>query len=346
MQQFSEKIGAIAAALARAQAELMNHGTILTAQVKLASSWEKRRNMRNVSMVADLNKVRKALNRQEIATIQSPLVENGTGKIHLTTLLAHVSGEWISSDWPVCALKDIELRCRTGEVFTSAQRDALFVLIGIPGDDDLAASDLADSVRSPAEPQSPGDNKVRPAKSGSIRRLQNEDVSVALCDVLPGEGSAFSCQDRPEKTRSVADHALAPEVGLRVPSYSIENIPAQDTARLAFPKEPARKRSKEHLSFVRGHPCLVCKQSPSDAHHLKFSQPKMLGRKVSDEFTVPLCRMHHQDLHRHGNEKAWWADQHIAPLAIANELWAASQARLGHGGEEPYVTPMSRDITV
>jgi hypothetical protein len=91
-----------------------------------------------------------------------------------------------------------------------------------------------------------------------------------------------------------------------------------------------RKRSKAHLSFVRGQPCLICQQTPSDPHHLKFAQQRALGRKVSDEFTVPLCRTHHQDLHRHGNEKAWWANMQIAPLPIAKQLWDASQI----GGQE------------
>ena len=93
---------------------------------------------------------------------------------------------------------------------------------------------------------------------------------------------------------------------------------------LAFPKGPPRKRNKAHLLFVRGHPCLICKQIPSDAHHLKFAQPRALGRKVSDEFTVPLCRSHHQALHRHGNEPAWWANLQISPLPVASELWASS----------------------
>ena len=86
-----------------------------------------------------------------------------------------------------------------------------------------------------------------------------------------------------------------------------------------------RKRSKAHLLFVRAQACLVCKQSPCDAHHLKFAQQRALGRKVSDEFTVPLCRAHHQQLHRHGNEKAWWANLQISPLETAKELWDASQ---------------------
>jgi hypothetical protein len=94
---------------------------------------------------------------------------------------------------------------------------------------------------------------------------------------------------------------------------------------LARPKDPVRKRSKAHLSFVRGQPCLICQQTPSDPHHLKFAQLRALGRKVSDEFTVPLCRPHHQDLHRCGNEKAWWANMQIAPMDIAKQLWEASQ---------------------
>ncbi|MBB4427348.1 hypothetical protein GGD66_005930 [Bradyrhizobium sp. CIR48] len=99
---------------------------------------------------------------------------------------------------------------------------------------------------------------------------------------------------------------------------------AEPNIGLAFPKEASRKRSKTHLAFVRSQPCLVCKQTPCDPHHLKFAQPRALGRKVSDEFTVPLCRTHHQQLHRHGDERAWWSDVQISPLLVASELWAAS----------------------
>lgn len=102
-----------------------------------------------------------------------------------------------------------------------------------------------------------------------------------------------------------------------------QSIP-EPSIGLAFPKEASRKRNKAHLAFVCGQPCLVCKQTPCDAHHLKFAQPRTLGRKVSDEFTVPLCRAHHQQLHRHGNERAWWSEVQISPLPLAKELWAAS----------------------
>jgi hypothetical protein len=86
-------------------------------------------------------------------------------------------------------------------------------------------------------------------------------------------------------------------------------------------KKPIRKRSKAHLAFVASQPCVVCQKTPCDAHHLKIAQPKALGRKVSDEFTVPLCRVHHNELHRHGNEKNWWANLQIMPMPIAKELW-------------------------
>jgi hypothetical protein len=86
-------------------------------------------------------------------------------------------------------------------------------------------------------------------------------------------------------------------------------------------RKPTRHRNKAHLGFVASQPCLVCQRSPCDAHHVKFAQPRTLGRKVSDEFTVPLCRDHHTQLHHQGNEAAWWANLNIAPLEMASELW-------------------------
>ena len=85
--------------------------------------------------------------------------------------------------------------------------------------------------------------------------------------------------------------------------------------------EPKRIREKAHLRFVASHPCLVCGRQPADPHHLRFAQPRALGMKVSDEFTVPLCRHHHRQLHQAGNELAWWHDLNIKPLPIAKSLW-------------------------
>ena len=85
--------------------------------------------------------------------------------------------------------------------------------------------------------------------------------------------------------------------------------------------EPKRLRDKGHLRFVASQPCLICGRQPSDPHHLRFAQPRALGMKVSDEFTVPLCRDHHRQLHQAGNEIAWWHDLDINALAIAKGLW-------------------------
>lgn len=88
--------------------------------------------------------------------------------------------------------------------------------------------------------------------------------------------------------------------------------------------EPRRIRDPEHLRHVASQPCLVCGRSPSEAHHLRFAQPRAMGRKVSDAFTVPLCALHHRDLHARGNEEAWWEDRKIQPLLAADELWKES----------------------
>lgn len=104
----------------------------------------------------------------------------------------------------------------------------------------------------------------------------------------------------------------------------------------AFPLEkPKRIRSKDHLRFVAQQPCLVCGRTPSHAHHIRFAQPKALGLKVSDEFTVPLCAIHHDQLHRTGDERQWWQDRQIEPLAAAKELWRRSSANATEGRQPP-----------
>ena len=85
--------------------------------------------------------------------------------------------------------------------------------------------------------------------------------------------------------------------------------------------KPFRQRDREHLKFVATHPCLACGRSPSDAHHVKFAEQRAMGRKVSDEYTVPLCRLHHRELHRHGDERKWWQQLRIDPLIAASAFW-------------------------
>ena len=97
-----------------------------------------------------------------------------------------------------------------------------------------------------------------------------------------------------------------------------------DKSVLALP-EPKRLRDKQHLRFVAKQPCLVCGREPCDPHHLRFAQPRGLGQKVSDEFTVTLCRAHHRELHRAGKERDWWSKLGIEPSAIARELWLGTR---------------------
>jgi hypothetical protein len=93
-----------------------------------------------------------------------------------------------------------------------------------------------------------------------------------------------------------------------------------DKSRLAHP-EPRRFRDKEHVRFVAKQPCLICGRRPADAHHLRFTQHRALGRKVSDEFTVPLCRGHHREVHRYGDEAQWWKNAGVDPTVTARALW-------------------------
>ena len=115
-----------------------------------------------------------------------------------------------------------------------------------------------------------------------------------------------------------------------------EWLATADRSTLTF-GHPPRRRNKAHLKFVASQPCLLCNRQPSDAHHLRFAQPQALGRKVSDEFTVPLCRTHHRQLHRSGNEARWWEamDRDVDPLEIAKSLWDESHAKNGAGGKGP-----------
>jgi DNA recombination protein Rad52 len=128
-------------------------------------------------------------------------------------------------------------------------------------------------------------------------------------------------QDKPHDTgqQESADTSIVP------PSPDL--FPGQIDKSVLTIAEPKRLRDKGHLRFVASQPCLVCGRQPSDPHHLRFAQPRALGLKVSDEFTVPLCRDHHQQLHHVGNEVAWWHDLDIKALEIAKGLWEASHAR-------------------
>src|SRR3954453_18258608 len=142
MQRSSETIGAIAGALAKAQIELQNPEKSLTATIRSPFPKEDDRSFRYASLSSGLDLVRKSLGRHEIATVQTTSIDASAGLIRLTTMLAHSSGEWVSSDWPVCAITETAAPHRRGAALPSARRYALFTMVGIAGEDDLDAPDL------------------------------------------------------------------------------------------------------------------------------------------------------------------------------------------------------------
>jgi hypothetical protein len=325
-------------------------------------------------LASGLDIVRKNLSAHEIATIQTTAIEDD--QIRLTTLLAHASGEWISSTWPVCAVTETAAPHRLGAALTYSRRYALFALVGIAGEDDLDAPELAvASSPQPEPPKAPnvGPKRVslhQPSQLGPIRSAELRDQMLEeIKEIADGDGLAIWIYRRMRDKNVLTDADArtierACETLLRVQRedmagpMSDPNAPCppgepDETARLlaTVPSpaagrktiqsltKPLRRRSKAHLAFVAAQPCLVCQRTPCDAHHLKFAQPKALGRKVSDEFTVPLCRDHHHELHRHGNEIAWWANLQLTPLAAAKELWRTNPDHTGprsySGGEPP-----------
>jgi hypothetical protein len=108
----------------------------------------------------------------------------------------------------------------------------------------------------------------------------------------------------------------------------------REPARRAVAAKTIRLRDKQHRKFISRQPCLVCGRMPSDPHHLRFAQPRALARKVSDEFTVPLCRLHHREVHRRGDEAIWWGELKIDPLPLALAMWRASRAGLSSSSVE------------
>src|SRR5262245_17795694 len=142
MQRSSESIGAIAAALAKAQVELTNPEKSLVATIRSPFPREGDRTFRYASLSSGLDLVRKALGKHEIATVQTTAIDQEAGLIRLTTVLAHSSGEWVSSDWPVCPVGETTAPHKMGAALTYARRYALFTLVGIAGEDDLDAPDL------------------------------------------------------------------------------------------------------------------------------------------------------------------------------------------------------------
>src|SRR5271170_1434314 len=175
MQRSSETIGAIAAALAKAQAELTNPEKLLVATIRASNPRDHDQTFRYAALSTGLDIVRKALGGHEIATVQTTAIDREAGLIRLTTTLAHASGEWLSSEWPVCPIAETAAPRRMGAALTYARRYALFTLVGIAGEDDLDAPDLAEGAKADtvnnagAADKDPVPARLRPLTAADLR---------------------------------------------------------------------------------------------------------------------------------------------------------------------------------
>jgi hypothetical protein len=295
----------------------------------------------------------------------------------LTTTLAHASGEWIASDWPVCPIAETANPQRMGAALTYARRYALFTLVGIAGEDDIDAPDLCagpTSLSSPTEldgalqlghgnssRRNAGNAHGRGATKSETRVVLDPAQSAKLRDKLLLEveniassdlAATWAAQALVAKNNLIASDARLVEEAFErrlsalplsdgaVPASDRSSVPQIDGLQKTVTSEnidadrgrgidksiltiaaPRRYRNREHLRYVAQQACLVCGRKPSDPHHLGFTQPRALSRKVSDEFAVPLCRGHHRAVHRSRDERAWWRQANIDPIKVARRLW-------------------------
>jgi hypothetical protein len=380
MPRSSESVAALASALAKAQAELVNPEKSLTATIRTGRMGEGERSFRYAPLSSGLDIVRKTLGQHEIATVQTTAIDQASGIVSLTTMLAHASGEWIASDWPVCPVAETAYPQRMGAALTYARRYALFTLVGIAGEDDLDAPDLcnapsptaASDERSPKPGSGQFEGPLRRSGNGQRRHsIQGERPSTlepersaalrqtllaGLGNVTSADGAAMWAREAlPNKNRlltsdaKIVEDAFEQKVAEFASSESVEALAADAAegtaghftgADEALPNEngglakpdgidksmlaiatPRRYRNREHLRYVAQQACLICGRKQSDPHHLRHVQPRALGRKVSDEFAVPLCRSHHRAVHRAGDEKGFWESVGIDPVKVARQLW-------------------------
>jgi hypothetical protein len=397
VQRSSETIGTIAAALAKAQAELINPEKSLVATLRSDGPGGAERSFRYAPLSSGLEIVRKTLSQHEIATVQTTSIDETAGLVRLSTVLAHASGEWIASDWPVCAISETAAPHRMGAALTYARRYALFTLVGIAGEDDLDAPDLMTPTAPTLKGDKPAENKIgdlnggqahsnqqfsgdRRAKAASNPRKPTlePEPSAALRKQLVNElGGINSAEDAANwahrvlgtkntlttldaecveeafrarltslVTEAAADRPMPQQAGSRLScadrGRKRRRAATINKSVLSLPA-PRRVRDRDHVRLVAKQPCLVCGRRPADPHHLRFAQSRALGRKVSDEFTVPLCRGHHREVHRCDDEAAWWKKAGIDPTNPARVLWLQSHPLpTASGNDQSTATPDQR----
>ncbi len=176
----------------------------------------------------------------------------------------------------------------------------------------------------------------RPNEGPKGRSAEPSGVKTAQPDRQQGGGEGLSEREYHDIDGTAEPSAISAQSNRIRRSENRNNRAAAgtgaghvDKASLAI-STPRRIRDKEHLRYVASQPCIICGRTPGQAHHLRFTQPRALARKVSDEWTVPLCSTHHRALHNVGDEKQWWTEKGIDPVAHAVRLWWDTR----HGGVE------------
>jgi hypothetical protein len=171
-------------------------------------------------------------------------------------------------------------------------------------------------------------------------RAVEEAFGRRLSELVPEADRPLPAQEASAEPAKPGDteNAPGPEVSSSEPALPKEPAPPAEAENDAAPSsdyaalatvKPRRHRSKEHLRFVAIQACVVCGRKHSDPHHLSFMQPRALGRKVSDEYVVPLCRIHHRAVHRVSDEQVWWTQQGIDPVVVARSLWTSTRLNAG-----------------
>src|SRR6266480_4026387 len=296
MPRSSETVAALASALAKAQAELINPEKSLTATIRTGRPGEGERSFRYAPLSSGLDIVRKTLGQHEIATVQTTAIDKETGVVNLSTML--------SSD------ESAALRER---------------LLG-----EIAGLQSQESVTNWAQGALAAKNRL----SAEDAKLLEETFEKRLSELLPSESAEVVNVVDPSDSFRAGGHEVGKINELSADQAGIDKSVLTVGA-------PRRYRNRDHLRFVMKQPCLLCGRKPSDAHHIRFVQPRALGRKASDEFAVPLCRSHHRAVHRAGDEKAWWKQAGIDPTKVARKLW--KHTRIDEGRIEP--EPTAQGVT-
>jgi hypothetical protein len=216
-------------------------------------------------------------------------------------------------------LRDGDLQPRAIAILKAKNRLSVY-------DAKLVEAAFAAQIAQDGSPESPTTDEAKTAPGDPI--LPQASVA-SIAAVKPARPRRRSRKVKPADGKPVASPILLKRSIDESPPASIHLQASAASAKIDKSElaisEPRRHRNKAHLKFVASQPCLVCGKSPADAHHLRFAQPRAMGRKVSDEFTVPLCRAHHRDNHSFGDEEAWWERRAIDPMATSRMLWVSTR---------------------